>query len=429
MNRLSLAVVVVSCLLWVSIAEAGSGVPHLSFTYFAWSSADLAGCEGKLDHARELGFKAVTFVPSYGVDATDQIVSEPAGMSAETEKCMLAALKRGYALYYKPHLERFECWKDSARASANGCWRAWIRIKPSLHPTNLGFIFNRFEKWLSSAEVSSYRKRVSVLIAAELENSLARYPKSWLAVFRELKKRLSLPILVSPNWQPFCKVTVTECPELRALLSESDGFSPSVYGDFFHRTVAEKIDQVLDYWSKRASCDKERRTEEAAKLKQLLASKFSVGEFGIGPSLIESESWNVKDFESLIRAGIQYRSLSEYFGLRNAVIRQWLDWASRSKPTFGVLNVWSGVHDPVGFSAGGVFDLATLKGFRDYSGAKYSLSPETALAESLKLFPDSAALIEKLSKLEGPKSKDAKSVGVGHEQEKFDQLSRWCDAE
>lgn len=420
---------VATCLFGVSDTRAATRSPDLAFTYFAWNSSDFLSCESRLDHALELGFRAVTFVPSYGVDATDQILSEPTGMSAEAERCMLAALKRGYSIYYKPHLERFECWKDPARANANGCWRAWIRINPSLASTNFGFIFDRFEKWLSTKEVSPNRKRISVLIGAELENSLARYPKNWLSLLQGLKAKLGTAVLISPNWQPFCKVTATECPELRKLLIEADGFAPSVYGDFFHRNVKEKIDQVLDYWSKRATCSKETWAEDAAKLKQILSEKFSVGEFGIGPSLIESESWDVKDFEAIIKKGFQYRSLKDYFSMRHEVIRQWIDWAKGAKLETGVLNVWSGAHDPVGFSSGGVFDLETLKAFRSYTAASYSSTAEKALNESLKLFPDSASLIEKLGQLQGPQPTEPRTTGSTHEQDKYDQLSPWCDAE
>lgn len=400
----------------------------LSFTYFAWNPSDFDGCEARFSHARELGFDAVTFVPSYGVDKGDQVVSEPSGMSENAERCMLAALKLGYKVYYKPHLERFNCWKDPARANSNGCWRAWIRINPSLSQNNLGFIFNRFAKWASSSEVASRRENIVILIGAELENSLARFPKSWLSVLRDLKKNIGLPVFLSPNWQPFCKVTATECPELRSLLFEADGFSPSVYGDFYHHKVGEKIDDLLDVWSKRASCNKNARSKDAADLKKNLKAKFSVGEFGIGPSLIETESWDAKEFDAIIARGFPYRRLTEYWQLRGDIIRQWLDWARSSHAKDGLLNVWSGVHDPAGFSSGGAFDIETIKAFRSYSSLKYSTTADGALAESRKLFPQSAELIDRLLKLQGLKSSTPRSTGSNHEDEKFEKLSPWCDA-
>jgi hypothetical protein len=408
----------------------GALTPELSFTIFVWNAWDADRCEAQIELAREMGFTALTWVPTYGWDQKAQkIIPNPAMVDA-TRRCLAFAWDQGLQVHFKPHFEDFECWKDPSRSGTGACWRAWLKHQPGLESDRWGYFLQPLLNQWSTRRKLGMQAELKLLLGAEMERSLAQEASSWLRMVRRLKKDWQITINSNPNWQPFCSVPEKQCKSLKSFLFETEGFQPSIYGDFFNQSVLQKIENLVDEWADRVNCSKTPREKNENRL--ILMSKLSVGEVGIGPSLIESEEWIFDRMEAIFHSGYPYSTLSEYLDLRKGVYTQWLTWA-RERKNGGIFNIWSGAQDPVGFSSGGIVDPRLIYLFRAYTQercgpkVKFQKSVEEVVAISNQLFPDLESRRNRFASIQGPKTPRFPPIdGQSNESRKRNRMDQFC---
>jgi len=386
-------------------SEPIKNIPALGFTISVWNPWDADRCEEQMKLAKESGFTALTWVPTYGWDPVQQKVIPNLKTVDATNRCLTIADDLGFEIHFKPHLEDFSCWNDPVRNPTGACWRAWLKMRPSLSPDQWGHFMFPVRDWLLQRRNQGKNPQLWIMLGGEQERSLAEHADGWLEMATQIRQQWKVPVEVNSNWQSFCAVPANQCAALKEFILGSERFTPSIYGDFFHHSVGEKVINVAREWADRINCS---HTPEEAELNlQILEPKISAGEIGIGPSLMESEEWLFEKFESILKTGYFYSDLNEYLALRKSVYIDWLTWA-RSRKDSGIINVWPGAQDPVGFSSGSVVDERLVSVFRSYSqercgsGLVYEWSTSKTIENMAKAFPENITKKQALSELKGP---------------------------
>ncbi len=198
------------------LAEVSDGVAApapLGVTYVGWRGQYSVASQ-RIAIFKEIGFKVISFVPTYAYDGLDHIDLGSGPDQAELGEAVGAALRAGFSVVVKPHLDPplygpgFDPWKSENHSWRVHCpWRGFFDVDPMSASYREGIVFGslRAIKGAFDRLGALAAQPVRLEVGAELMNSVVYTPERWEAVLAAAKKerhRLGLDgkVLLSHNF-------------------------------------------------------------------------------------------------------------------------------------------------------------------------------------------------------------------------------------
>ncbi|MEK7691054.1 MAG: hypothetical protein AAB425_08545, partial [Bdellovibrionota bacterium] len=250
--------------------------------------------------------------------------------------------KMGIAVVYKPHLEH----RATLQGSHEHVWRANFKIKPD--SDLIETVFGDWSAWASrpiGGEIGS--PTTWVVLAAELEKSIALYSDRWLEALTLLKLSVvqaERPIRfgINLNWESIFALDAGQCASFSELLGKSDFLAFSLYGDFrrarkhstrFEAALQAGVRGLYDR-GQPAGCD-----WASGGSVQLPVPKLAIGEFGVGGNLRRSYS----------DVPAPWWRRGRWVKNRRALFKTFFGWREDKGDALEFTSLWTiGVFDPFG---------------------------------------------------------------------------------
>jgi hypothetical protein len=185
----------------------------LGVTYVGWRGQYRVASQ-RIAIFKKIGFKVISFVPTYAYDGLDHIDLGSGPDQAELGEAVSAALRAGFSVVVKPHLDPplygpgFDPWKSENHSWRVHCpWRGFFDVDPMSASYREGIVFGslRAIKGAFDGLGALAAQPVRLEVGAELMNSVVYTPDRWEAVLAAAKKerhRLGLDgkVLLSHNF-------------------------------------------------------------------------------------------------------------------------------------------------------------------------------------------------------------------------------------
>jgi hypothetical protein len=185
----------------------------LGVTYSGWRGG-FADAEQRLQKYAALGFPMVSFVPAYAYVDLDRIDFASAPTFEELGAAVEAALRAGFQVVVKPHLDPAvfqpgfdELAADSPSWRIHCPWRGFFDVNPISPAYREGIIFGslRMLRAVMDRLGPGDRPAVRLELGVELMDSVVAHPERWerlLADARKERRRLGLEraVLLSHNF-------------------------------------------------------------------------------------------------------------------------------------------------------------------------------------------------------------------------------------
>lgn len=325
-----------------------NNAPSIAFSLTSFRKGDLdRNCGQDLKRAAEAGFTTVTLVPAFAYDKHDDSIVPNATLNKnELTRCLEKAWNAGFHIVYQPHLDSLETLNGTGE---NG-WRAHFEVEPDSVYDDA--VFGEFKVWLKRHSHLVREGEIDVIIAAELDRAMTKYPEHWLHYLKEFRKFLTsielddkVRIGLNPNWYPmYHPKNDDECSDYRELVGQADFIAPSFYGDWSRvERGASQIDDRKNYVLGLLS------NHEYCEVREFSEAEFAIGEFGIGGKLDGAE-------KNIAPPPMFFGKL-EYIRKRRKIYKNVLDWARENETRLRqplYLNIWTlGRFDPVGIRPSG----------------------------------------------------------------------------
>jgi hypothetical protein len=280
-------------------APASSAAP-LGVTYAGWRG-ELAHPDRKLAAFKEIGFRIVSFVPTYGYAGLDKIDLSTGPDAAELAGAIEAAARAGFGVVVKPHLDPllyspgfdgFHSENDSWRVHCP--WRGYFDVDPMSDDYRQGIVFaslGAIKAALDKLGPSAAAGPVRLELGAELMNSTVYTPERWVELLAAAKKerhRLGLDgrVLLSHNFSHH-----VEIPE--DFVGRMNAARRAALGRYVRGLDALALSQYMDLTAAVSPAERGHRlptADEVAKAlvlhEQTFKSRILVGALGLRPSEI-----------------------------------------------------------------------------------------------------------------------------------------------
>jgi sugar phosphate isomerase/epimerase len=197
-----------------TVALAAEATPAaLGVTYAGWKG-EYGDADRRLATFKEIGFRMVSLVPTYGYPGLNKIDLASGPDAAELAKAIEAAARMGLAVVLKPHLDPpiyspgfdgFRSENDSWRAHCP--WRGFFDLDPMSDGYRTGVVFASLAAVKTAIDSlgAAPAAPVRLELGAELMNSMVYAPERWVKLLAAAKKerhRLGLDqaVLLSHNF-------------------------------------------------------------------------------------------------------------------------------------------------------------------------------------------------------------------------------------
>jgi hypothetical protein len=212
-SHFSLSSSVLAFLLCTGGAAAADAPAPLGVSTWGWKG-DFKNIARRLDTYKQIGFRLVAFVPNYAYVGLDKIDVAAGPDSAEMADAIEAALRAGFTVVVKPHLDPpayqpgFDPFASENASWRVACpWRGFFDVDPMSDAYRGGVVFGTLKTLkdvfdrLGATAVPAVRFE----IGAELMNSLVYTPERWVelgAAAKKERKRLGLDakVVLSHNF-------------------------------------------------------------------------------------------------------------------------------------------------------------------------------------------------------------------------------------
>jgi len=294
-----------------SIVGARPAAP-LGVTYGGWRG-DFRQAATRILAFKEIGFRIVSFVPTYAYEGLDKIDLASGPDAAELGAAVEAALRAGLAVVIKPHLDPplyrpafdgFAAENPSWRVHCG--WRGFFDVDPMSNAYKSGIVFASLRMLKSVFEglgaAAASAPPVRLEIGAELMSSEVYTPERWellLAVTKTERHRLGLDkkVLLSHNFTHHIEIpgdfvermNPARRAELRRYIRGLDAISLSQYMDLTAAVPAAErgrrlptVDEVARALVMHERRFKEEILEHALGLRPSEIPPLHIGEFGVG---------------------------------------------------------------------------------------------------------------------------------------------------
>jgi hypothetical protein len=284
----------------------------LGVTYGGWRG-DFRQAAARIAAFKEIGFRLVSFVPTYAYDGLDKIDLASGPDAAELGAAVEAALRAGLAVVIKPHLDpplyehgfdQFASENPSWRVQC--AWRGFFDVDPMGDAYKTGIVFGALRMLKSVldrvGDAAAAVGPVRLEIGAELMNAEVYTPERWellLAATKTERHRLGLDgkVLLSHNFTHHIEIlgdfvgrmNPARRGELRRYIRGLDALSLSQYMDLTVAVPAAERGHRLPTADEVASAllQHERRFREDILQRELHLRPneippLHIGEYGIG---------------------------------------------------------------------------------------------------------------------------------------------------
>jgi hypothetical protein len=194
--------------------EGGPPAASLGVSYWGWRG-DFRTAPQKLTMLRALGFRLVSFVPTYAYADLDKIDLASGPDAGELGQAVEEALRAGFAVIVKPHLDppaygpRFDAFATENHSWRVHCpWRGFFDLDPMSDDYRGGIVFGALamlKDVFAHLGQAATGATVRLELGAELMNSVVYGPERWeqlLAAAKKERHRLGLDgkVLLSHNF-------------------------------------------------------------------------------------------------------------------------------------------------------------------------------------------------------------------------------------
>jgi hypothetical protein len=187
-------------------ASSAAAPAPLGVTYAGW--------RGEYEHApqrlaafKEIGFRIVSFVPTYAYAGLNKIDPGSGPDAAELRHAVEAAERAGLGVVIKPHLDPlqyrpgFDAFKSENDSWRVACpWRGFFDVDPMSDDYRDGVVFTALRAVKAAVDsLGAAATPVRLEVGAELMNSVVYTPERWvelLAAAKQERHRLGLDRLV-----------------------------------------------------------------------------------------------------------------------------------------------------------------------------------------------------------------------------------------
>lgn len=251
---MKLVAVTVATLLSLSSTARAEAPAPLGVTYSGWRG-------GFADHAQKLatfakiGFPLVSFVPSYSYVARNRIDLASGPTSAELGQAIEAALRAGFTVILKPHLNppAFQPGFDSFGGDnyswrAQCPWRGFFDLDPMAADYREGIILASLRMLKDVLDRVPAAPPVRLELGVELMNSTVEFPDRWVRLLAEARREarrlgLGARVLLSHNFShhielPDDFIDRMDAPRKRALARYIAGLDAVALSQYMDLTVA-----------------------------------------------------------------------------------------------------------------------------------------------------------------------------------------------
>jgi hypothetical protein len=308
----SLAAACLPLFLWSSFAAAAPAPAPLGVTYAGWRG-DFRQAPARLATFKEIGFRVVSFVPTYAYEGLDKIDLASGPDAAELGAAVQAAQRAGLAVVIKPHLDPplyrpgFDQFTSENGSWRVGCgWRGFFDVDPMSDAYKNGIVFGSLRMLKAAFEAlgadAASAPPVRLELGAELMNSEVYTPGRWellLAAAKTERTRLGLDkkVLLSHNFTHHFEIlddfvgrmNPARRAELRRYIRGLDALSLSQYMDLTATVPAAErgkrlptADEVASALVEHEKRFKEEILERALKLRPNEIPPLHIVEFGVG---------------------------------------------------------------------------------------------------------------------------------------------------
>jgi hypothetical protein len=214
MNPSSLSFALVTISLGTAVASSAEATPAaLGVTYAGWRG-EYGNADRKLATFKEIGFRIVSFVPTYAYTGLNKIDLATGPDAAELAKAVGAAARMGFAVVIKPHLDPllyrpgFDPFQSENQSWRVSCpWRGFFDVDPMGDDYRSGVVFASLRAVRTAIDNlgGALAAPVRLELGAELMNSMVYNPARWVELLAAAKKerhRLGLDkaVAVSHNF-------------------------------------------------------------------------------------------------------------------------------------------------------------------------------------------------------------------------------------
>jgi len=190
------------------------GPAALGVSYGGWKG-DYTYASRQLARFKEIGFQVVSFVPTYAYVGLDKIDLAAGPTPAELARAVEQALRAGFAVVIKPHLDppiygpRFDRYHTENHSWRVHCpWRGFFDVDPMSDAYREGIVFGSLrmlKQVFTSLGAAASGASVRLEVGAELMNSEVLGPERWvevLAAAKQERQRLGLEkrVVLSHNF-------------------------------------------------------------------------------------------------------------------------------------------------------------------------------------------------------------------------------------
>jgi hypothetical protein len=187
-----------------SSSSSSSPSAPLGVSYGGWKG-DYTYASRQLARFKEIGFPIVSFVPTYGYVGLDKIDLAAGPTPAELTKAVELALRDGFSVVIKPHLDppiygrgfdRYHTENHSWRVHCP--WRGFFDVDPMSDAYREGIVFGSLrmlKQVFTNLGPAAAGVSVRLEVGAELMNSVVYGPERWvqlLAAAKQERQRLGL---------------------------------------------------------------------------------------------------------------------------------------------------------------------------------------------------------------------------------------------
>jgi hypothetical protein len=281
----------------------------LGVTYSGWRGG-FADAPRRLETFKTLGFPLVSFVPAYAYVDLDKIDLASAPTWEELGGAIEAALRGGFQVVLKPHLDPaayqpgFDQFAAEGSSWRLGCpWRGFFDIDPTSADYREGVIFGSLRMLRAVLDrVGTDVSPVRLELGVELMNSVVARPERWerlLADARRERHRLGLDrrVLLSHNFThhveiPGDFVDRMDARGRRALGRYIKGLDAVALSQYMDLTVAvppaerrarlPTVDEVAQALVKHEADFRENILRRALGVEPRQVPPLHIGEFGVG---------------------------------------------------------------------------------------------------------------------------------------------------
>ncbi|MES1171612.1 MAG: hypothetical protein ABUL77_00105 [Bacteroidota bacterium] len=296
-------------------ASRAGGAPAsapLGVSYGGWKG-QFNDAAGRLAKFKDIGFRVVSFVPTYAYEGLDKINVASGPDPVELGRAVEAALRAGFSVVVKPHLDPpaygpgFAGWKSENYSWRAHCpWRGFFDVDPMGAAYREGIVFASLRALKDAFDGlgagAAAVPAVRLEVGAELMNAVVYTPERWVTLLAAAKKerhRLGLDgrVLLSHNFTHHLEI-----PE--DFVGRMDPPRRSALKRYIRGLDALALSQYMDLTAAMPAGERDRRLPSVDEVAQALLAHernfrkdilqgalglradeippFHIGEFGVG---------------------------------------------------------------------------------------------------------------------------------------------------